>query len=220
MLPADTGSAPTRDQSKIVLLIVAVFLIVAIFFGYVGASKIGSNTDLGLGETPGPKGTVKVTAPAVTVTPTQPDDSAGTTFAILNATGFDPAGDGAERNGEAPRVFDGKDTTFWSSEGYASANLGGLKKGVGVRLDLGQDRGVSTVKLVLPNPSDVAVYVGEDRNSLDNAGLVGSSKGKSGDITLTAKAPVRGQYVFVWFTSVTQVSDGRFRATLAEVTVS
>jgi hypothetical protein len=220
MLPADTGSAPTRDQSKIVLLIVAVFLIVAIFFGYVGASKIGSNTDLGLGETPGPKGTVKVTAPAVTVTPTQPDDSAGTTFAILNATGFDPAGDGAERNGEAPRVFDGKDTTFWSSEGYASANLGGLKKGVGVRLDLGQNRTVTTVKLVLPNASDVAVYVGDDRTSLDAAQQVGASKGKAGAITLTAPAPVKGQYVFVWFTSVTQVSDGRFRATLAEVTVS
>jgi hypothetical protein len=220
MLPADTGLAPTRDQSKIVLAIVVVFLIVAIFFGYLGMSKIGSNTNLGLGDAPAPKGTVKVTAPAVTVTPTQPDDSGGSTFAVLGATGFDPAGDGAERNGEAPRVFDGKDNTFWSSEGYASANLGGLKKGVGVRLDLGQDRNVSTVKLVLPNASDVTVYVGDDRTSLDNAKQVGSSKGKSGAITLKAAAPVKGQYVFVWFTSVTQVSDGRFRATLAEVTVS
>jgi hypothetical protein len=220
MLPVETGSAPTRSQSKLVLAVMAAFLVVAIAIGWVGASKIGSNTNLGLGNTPAPKSTVKVTAPAVTVTPSQPEDTGSSTFAILSATGFDPAGDGAERNGEAPRVFDGKDNTFWSSEGYASANLGGLKKGVGVRLDLGQDRGVSTVKLVLPNPSDVAVYVGEDRNSLDNAGLVGSSKGKSGDITLTAKAPVKGQYVFVWFTSVTQVSDGRFRATLAEVTVS
>jgi hypothetical protein len=156
----------------------------------------------------------------VTVTPTQPDDTGNQSFAVLSATGFDPEGDGAERNGEAARVFDGKDNTFWSSEGYASANLGGLKKGVGVRLDLGQNREVSTVKLVLPNASDVTVYVGDDRDSLGAAQQVGSSKGKEGAITLTAPAPVKGQFVFVWFTSVTQVSDGRFRATLAEVTVS
>ena len=89
-------------------------------------------------------------------------------------------------------MFDGKDNTFWSSEGYASANLGGLKKGVGVRLDLGQNRNVSTVKLVLPNASDVTVYVGEDRDSLDSAHQVGASKGKSGAITLTAPAAGQG----------------------------
>ena len=220
MLPADTGSAPSRDQSKLVLAIMAAFLVVAIAIGYVGVTKIGSNTNLDLGNTPTPKGTVKVTAPAVTVTPSPPADSGGETFAILSATGFDPEGDGAERNGEAPRIFDGKDNTFWSSEGYASANLGGLKKGVGLRLDLGQSRDVSTVKLVLPNASDVTVYVGQERDSLSSAKQVGSSKGKSGDVTLTAPAAVKGQYVFVWFTKVTQVSDGRFRATLAEVTVS
>ena len=43
---------------------------------------------------------------------------------------------------------------------------------------------------------------------------------KDGTITLTrADGPADGQYVIVWFTKVSQVSDGRFRATLAEVTV-
>jgi hypothetical protein len=220
MLPADTASTPTRDQSKLVLAVMAGFLVLAIVVGIIGVTKIGSHSDLGLGTTPTPRGTVKVTAPAVTVTPTEPDDAGGTSFAILSATGFDPEGDGAERNGEAPRVFDGKDSTFWSSEGYASANLGGLKKGVGLRLDLGQNRDVSTVKLVLPDPSDVTVYVGEDRDSLDSASKVGSSQDKSGTVTLTAPEAAKGQFVFIWFTKVNQVSDGRFRATLAEVTVS
>jgi hypothetical protein len=221
MMSADTGTAPTRDQAKVVLAIVAAFLIVATVLGWWGASRIGSHTDLGLGGAPTPRGTVKVTAPAVTVTPSAPaDEGGGDSFAILSATGFDPEGDGAERNGEAARVFDGKDNTYWSSEGYASPNLGGLKKGVGLRLDLGQNRSVKTVKLVLPNASDVSVYVGQDRDSMDSATQVGSSKGKSGAVTLTAPEAVKGQYVFVWFTAVTQVSDGRFRATVAEVTVS
>jgi hypothetical protein len=224
MLSAETGTAPTRDQTKVVLVIMAAFLIVATVLGFWGASRIGSNSDLGLGGTPTPKNTVKVTAPAVTVTPSAPDSSGGEpggeSFAILSATGFDPEGDGAERNGEAPRVFDGKANTYWSSEGYASTNLGGLKKGVGLRLDLGQNRSVSTVQLVRPNAADVTVYVGEDRDSLGSATEVGSSKGKSGTVTLKAPSIVKGQYVFVWFTAVTRVSDGRFRATLAEVTVS
>jgi hypothetical protein len=222
MLSAQTGTAPTRDQTKVVLAIMAAFLLVAALFGAWGASRIGANSDLGLGGAPTPKGTVKVTAPAVTVTPSAPADEGGggESFAILSATGFDPEGDGAERNGEAARVFDGKDNTYWSSEGYASPNLGGLKKGVGLRLDLGQNRSVTKVKLVLPNASDVSVFVGEDRDSMSTAKQVGTSKGNAGTVTLTAPAAVKGQYVFVWFTSVTQVSDGRFRATVAEVTVS
>jgi hypothetical protein len=224
MLPQETAKT-TRDQSKLVLVIIAGFVVLATVLGFWGASQIGSGTSLDLG---GGGGTVTVTAPAQTVTPsssaTSPSATAsqagGAAFPILGATGFDPQGDGSERNGEAPRVFDGKTSTFWSSEGYASASFGGLKKGVGVRLDLGQVRSVSQVQLVLPDPADVTVYVGQDRTSLDTATVVGTSSGQSGTVTVKAPKPVVGQYVFVWFTKISQVSDGRYRATLAEVTVS
>jgi hypothetical protein len=225
MLPPETAAPATRDQSKLVLLIIAAFLVLATVIGVAGASRIGSGSKLDLGGT-APRNTVTVTGSATTVpsgggTATTTTAPAGgtTTFPILSATGFDPEGDNAERNGEAPRVFDGNPATFWSSEGYASPNLGGLKKGVGVRLDLGQVRKVSTVTVVLPDVSDVTVDVGQDRNR-SGAVEIGSSRGKKGEITLTrADGPAEAQYVFVWFTKVSQVSDGRFRATLAEVTV-
>ena len=59
---------------------------------------------------------------------------------------------------------------------------------------------------------------------LDALGLITRTRNavdeRSTDVTLTKDgAPVQGQYVFVWFTKVSKVSDGRFRATLAEVTV-
>ncbi|WP_156399828.1 protein kinase family protein [Phycicoccus sp. Soil748] len=223
MLPPETAEAPTRDQSKIVLAIMAAFLVIVTVFGFWGASRIGSKSNFGLG-TNTPRNTVTVTAPTATVAPSSgtsspsSSGSAGEPFAILSATGFDPEGDNAERNSEAPRVFDGKPDTFWSSEGYASANLGGLKKGVGVRVDLGQVHKISEVDLVLPDVSDVTVFVGQDRTR-DNTTVIGTSQGKKGEISLKADKPVDGQYVFVWFTSVSKVSDGRFRATLAEVTV-
>ena len=160
-----------------------------------------------------------VTASPTTVTPSTSPNQPSEALPILSATGFDPEGDGGERNSEAARVFDGNKSTSWSSEGYASPNLGGLKKGVGLRIDLGQSRKVSRALMVLPSASDVTVYVGDDRSSLDNATELGSSAGRSGVVNITTDKPAQGQYVFVWFTKVSQVSDGRFRATLAEIAV-
>jgi hypothetical protein len=223
MLPPETAARPTRDESKLVLAIIAGFLVLATVLGAIGVSKIGSGSGNPLADDRNtPKGTVTVTAPATTVPPStgtsQPPQAKE--LPILSVTGFDPEGDGSERNSEAARVFDGKKSTYWSSEGYASPNLGGLKKGVGLRIDLGQSAKVSTAVLELPSASDVAVYVGQERNSLDAADEIGSSSDKSGTVTIHADKPVEGQYVFVWFTKLSKVDDGRYRATLAEVTLS
>jgi hypothetical protein len=223
LLPPETAAAPTRDQSKMALAIIAAFVVVATLLGFWGVSQIGSGSNLDLsGATPRP--TVTVKAPTQTVTPSEPPtqeptkDATGEPLAILKAAGFDPEGDGRERNSEAPRVYDGDTSTFWSSEGYASANLGGLKKGVGVIVDLGQPAKVKQVKLELPDAADVTVYVNED-NTRDGATELGSSSGKKGTVTITADKPATGKFVIVWFTTVSKVSDGRYRATLAEMTV-
>lgn len=225
MLPPETAAAPTRDQSKLVMVIIAGFLAVVTLIGFWGVSRIGSGMDLS-GATPKP--TVTVTGAPTTVTPgstpsasasASPSESAGEPIAILQATGFDPEGDSKERNSEAPRVYDGKTSTAWTSEGYASSNLGGLKTGVGVLLDLGQPARVKEVVLTLPDVSDVQVFL-SDSDSIDGATEIGSSQGKKGQITLKAtNAQASGSKVIVWFTKVSQVSDGRFRATLAEVTL-
>jgi hypothetical protein len=223
LLPPETAAAPTRDQSKLVLGIIAGFLVVATMLAFWGVSQIGSKSDLGLSSSSTPRPTVTVTGSPTTVpaTPTETEtpDPEGEPLAILRATGFDPDGDRAERNSEAGKVYDGKDDTYWSSEGYASANLGGLKDGVGVLVDLGRSAKVSQVTLQLPDASDVQVYVGPDR-SLEDATELGTSAGKEGEVAIRAKGEAAtGQYVIVWFTKVSQVSDGKFRATLAEVTV-
>jgi hypothetical protein len=221
MLPPETAAAPTRDQSKLVIGIIAAFLAFATLIGFWGVSQIGSDSGLDLSG-PSPRPTVTVTGAPQTVTPSTPTETpsteeAGEPLAILKATGFDPEGDGKERNSEAPRVYDGEKSTFWSSEGYASSNLGGLKPGVGVLLDLGQPARVKEVTLELPDEADVTVYLG-DEEDIDGATELGSSTGKKGTVTLKPDdTDAAGKFVIVWFTKVSQVSDGRFRATLAEV---
>jgi hypothetical protein len=226
MLPPETAAAPTRDQSKLAMGIIAGFLAVVTLLGFWGVSRIGSDSGLDLSSNT-PRPTVTVTGPPTTVspdatptrTPSETTEEAGGELAILKATGFDPEGDGKERNSEAPRVYDGKPSTFWSSEGYASANLGGLKPGVGVLLDLGQAARVKRVALTLPDVSDVTVFLADD-SSIEGATEIGSATDKKGAVTLDNKdVEASGKYVIVWFTKVSQVSDGRFRATLAEVSI-
>jgi hypothetical protein len=95
--------------------------------------------------------------------------------------------------------------------------MGGLKDGAGVILDFGQTVKPSEVGLLLPDPSTFDLYLAPDR-SLDGATKIGSSSDKSGEITIKVTGGASGQYLIVWFTRVSRVSDGAYRATLAEVT--
>ena len=224
LLPASTALAPTRDQSKFVLTVVGIFVVVALGIGACNVRNLGNGISLSAAEAPRP--TVTASAPAVTVTPTPtatPTPSAtagGAPIAIDKASGFDPQGDDEERNSEAARVYDGDKGTSWTSEGYATPSFGGLKKGVGVLLDLGQPTQVTKAVLELGSKNlDVTVYAAPD-GTLDGATEIGSKSGATGTVTLTGPNNLpKTDYVIVWFTSL--APDGsRFRASLDEITLS
>lgn len=67
-------------------------------------------------------------------------------IAIVGATDFDPPpGDGTERGETAGGAIDGDPTTGWTTETYATPDLGGRKAGVGLRLDLAEPSDVGSV---------------------------------------------------------------------------
>ncbi|HEY8821609.1 MAG TPA: hypothetical protein VIM49_06635, partial [Dermatophilaceae bacterium] len=217
LLPGWSTQAPSRDQSKLVVMIVAGFVALALVIAYFGTRGLGGSISL-----PGatPKNTHTAVAPPVTATPTQePTGSvAGAPIAILSATGFDPQGDGQENNLQAARVYDGSLATAWSSEGYSSVNFGGLgKKGLGVRLDLGQPTSVNQVIIDLGNgPVDITVYAAT-KDSLDGATVIGAATDATGRVQIKAAAPMpKTQYVIVWFTKLAP-DGGRFRASISEI---
>jgi hypothetical protein len=222
MLPASTAEAPSRDQSKVVVTIVAAFVALSLLVAYCGARTLGAHSPLAST----PRRTVTVTAPPVVVpapqpTKAQPTVPSGAPIAILSATGFDPQGDGSEKNTQAPRVYDGDPATAWTSEGYSSADFGGLgKKGVGVRLDLGQPTSVNHVKLDLgAGPVDVTVYAATG-DTLEGATAVGAATAASGQVQLNAASPMpKTQYIIVWFTRLAP-DNGRFRASISEIALS
>jgi len=222
MLPASTAQAPSRDQSKIVVMIVATFVALSVLVAYCGFQGLGDGFKLPSAK---PKATVSVAAPppasVAAPTPTPSAPTGGQPIAILSATGFDPQGDGQEKNTQAPRVYDGNTATAWTSEGYNSPNFGGLgKKGLGVRLDLGQPTSIHEVTIDLGNgPTDVTVYAAT-KDSLDGATVIGAATGASGRIQLKATVAIPAtQYVIVWFTKLAP-DGGRFRASISEIALS
>ncbi|HET7477864.1 MAG TPA: hypothetical protein VFJ97_17820 [Dermatophilaceae bacterium] len=227
MLPPETGLNPPPGQSRVVLLIVLGVLLVALLLGYCGLRGLGASISLP-SVTPG-IATVTATAPPVTVTggpgattspAVGPSLDTGP-IAILSARGFDPQGDKVENNADAPKVYDGKAATVWRSEGYRSAGLGGLKKGIGVLLDLGQQARVGHITLTLGDkPVNVRVLA-TNKTSVEGAFLLGQADGARGVVQLTAPADApKTQFVIVWFTQAALTDDGKYRATLAEIVLS
>lgn len=221
LLPAEAGAAPSRSQSNLVMVLMAAFVTLACVAGVFGTSQIGENTNLGK-----IFGGDETTAAQQTQT-TDGDggggggggDDGGEPFQILNAAGYDPPpGDGSEHNSEVQRVYDGDPDTAWTTEGYESPDFGGVKDGVGLTVDLGQQQEISSVTLQLPTSADATVYAGD---SPTNDGTeIGKTDGQDGEVTLEADETEEAQYVTVWFTSLEQDdNDGRYRASLGEITV-
>ena len=140
-------------------------------------------------------------------------------LAILKVEAYDPEGDGEENNRLTPTIYDGDRESGWVSENYRSDKFGGLKKGLGVIVDLGPNKKPQTVELVMPQQADVEVHVGPD-NRLEGATRIGEKKGAEGTVKFTVPADVSGQYVVVWFTELTEDDNGKRRARLNEVVVT
>lgn len=138
---------------------------------------------------------------------------------------FDPQGHPSTENpAEVPRATDGDPGTGWTTLTYTRPNLGGLKSGVGLRLDLGRDRSVGSVDLLLRgSPTDVALYAapaGESTAPADISGLrrVAQARGAGRAVTLRPSSPVTTRYLVVWLTSLPPVGGG-YRGEIDELTV-
>jgi len=214
MIPSQPLS---RDESRVALAIVAAFVVLALIVGIWGVSRIGSHStiDLGSGAT-GQTSTSASPSSSSSGSSTATDSATLQPLAILSADGFDPLGDQHENDSLAPKVFDGNPSTEWTSERYNTADFGGLKKGVGVIVDLGPNVHAKEVSLILPVAADVTVYLADER-SLSSATAIGSQKNAQGTVTFPVPSGVTGQYIIVWFTKLTQDSKGEYRAHLAEV---
>ena len=183
----------------------------------------------------------------VTVFNRKHDTAAGTSTASTSASGskaggkvypiaggkdFDPTADGGtgeENPAQVALAYDGKPDTAWTTLVYkGSAKLGGLKKGVGYIVDLGQPVSVGTVSLVLvgqPTAVELRVPAGDPATvtspPMANAAqwtIVATNGAAGTSVDLSPSKAVTTQFVMVYITSLPAVTGG-FKAGIAEVAV-
>ena len=217
LLPPEAGAQPSRAQSRFVLALFAAFVALAAVIGIAGMTRIGANSDLeailGPDATAVPSRSASSPPPANTATAGAPEE-----LPIVGAEGYDPEGDQVENSDLAARVYDEDAATFWQSEGYQGPKFGGLKSGVGLVVDLGQDVTPSEITLNLPVSSSAEIYLGDDPDRA-GANRVGTVTARQGVVSLPVADGANGRYVIVWFTDTPLVPDGRYRAQLSEISV-
>lgn len=146
---------------------------------------------------------------------------------VQRVVDFDPQGeDGRENRDQVRFVTDGRLDTGWRTSTYfGSAELGGLKDGVGVVLDLGGVREVSSLRIRLGgDPTDLAIFVAPDdvqRTPRSRGGLtqVASLQGAGADASLSLPAGTVTRYVVVWLTSLPEIEPGSYRGEIRDVVV-
>lgn len=150
---------------------------------------------------------------------------------IVAAEDFDPTADGGngeENPGQLAKAHDGDPATAWQTLVYLnSAQMGRLKPGVGLVLDLGERRDVSGVKVTLQGqPTGVELRVPADP-SISTAPMAGidrwsrvASNPKAGtSVELRPEQAVQSRFVMVYLTSLPSVGKNRYQGAVAEVEV-
>src|SRR5699024_10123221 len=123
---------------------------------------------------------------------------------------------------QVDRITDGDPGTFWSTQHYASPQYGGLKEGVGVRIDLAEESTLSAVVVTTARNSGGTLElraVGED-DSLGETLASGEFAG-DGEVRLEPDEPVEAERVALWLSELPSDSNeaGRFRGRIAEIQV-
>jgi hypothetical protein len=145
--------------------------------------------------------------------------TAGGPLQVAAVTAIDPQGDDNENEDLAKNVVDGDRSTSWHSERYDSPSFGGIKKGVGLVLDLGGAHKVTTVTVTAPGDDGALQLRAGDEADLDGSELLASGRiAGSGGVVLRPPEPTSTRYLVLWFTRVPQTDEGR-RIVVDEVVV-
>jgi serine/threonine protein kinase len=143
---------------------------------------------------------------------------------IVGVKDFDPLGNGSETASEVARTYDGDPATYWQTSWYTDADLGGLKAGVGVIVDLGSARDVSGVTVdCVGDETTVQLMAAAARTSTMPTALDGFRKVAAGSgthVALTPGSHVTTRYLLVWLTELPPSPDGHFRGKIAEISVT
>lgn len=158
--------------------------------------------------------------PRAAKTPSRPSTAPLTAVTPLAARIVDD--NGVSEGDRAPqKAIDGQPATSWRTDRYRDIDMRGLKKGIGLSLDLGSTRAVRTVTVQLATPGEVVELRTSAQDSSTSGGYtpVGTAQTATGtSVTFTLATPVQARYLLVWFTRLAPFKDG-YAAVVSEISV-
>jgi Protein kinase domain len=210
--PRRLGRRPRRPVRRAVLAL-ALILVVAGGGWFAGYQ---------VGQLPGVARHLPARSPSTKPTPTAPGP-----LPVAAIRDFDPPpGDGQEQPSLVSATADGDRSTAWETDRYlGDPNLGGLKPGVGLLLDLGRPVPVGRVDVVLTIPgATVELRATPPSQSvpptaLAELPLLDQVTGAGTDLSLIARTSAPARYWLVWLTRLPADPTGGFRDGIAELTV-
>lgn len=152
--------------------------------------------------------------------PTSPPPEQLGVVPVAAARAYDPQGDGVENDDETPLAIDGDLTTAWTTVTYATRDLGGLKRGVGLQLRLQRPSDVEGIDVQLVGRgTDLRVYTARGRpSSLRGYRLAAEVVGAGDQLTLRFAPPKAADTILLWLTGLPPTADG-FQGGVSEVVV-
>ncbi len=156
-----------------------------------------------------------------------PPDTPVRVLPIDRVIDFDPqSDDGRENPEQVDLVMDDDPATGWTTSTYfGRADLGGLKDGVGLILDLGRVREVEQLRLTMGGtPTDLSILtapstVSTPPSDIDGLREMTTLNGAGQDVSVAFPARTRTRYVVIWLRSLPSVGDGEYRGEIRQATV-
>ncbi|MGH1564364.1 protein kinase [Mumia sp. DW29H23] len=148
-------------------------------------------------------------------------------FGVKDAVSFDPApdGDGDENPDQVDLAFDGNPETAWTTrEYYRRDDLGGLKDGVGLLIDLGRVRDVTAVQVEFgASPTSFRVYAAPGRTqpptSTSDMERIGGYADAPSGASVSLSQAVSTRYLLLWLTRLPERETDVYQGVVSEVTV-
>ncbi len=207
MPPIIHRPAPPRRSPMLSRFVLTVVVLLAMVVVGVGAWTLGKSL-----------GTEPAVPSASPSTPAEEGQAAGkpTEVKIAGATGFDPLGDGEERNELAALAIDGSATTDWHTETYGGPDFGRLKEGVGLLLDLGKETRLTQAVIDFGESGGTVELRTGTSPEPDSLKTFLTRKDVSGKVTFDLNGSSPTRYLLVWFTELPPHGQG-YRTMIRDV---
>jgi hypothetical protein len=211
--------APARHWRRLSVIAIALLVLIALgvlfFPGSPGYQRFVAGA-------PAPTTTPSATATAAT--PTAAAAALGAVDGAISVAAineFDPYGAHDDPHvSEVPRATDGNAATSWRTQIFKTTDLGKLKPGVGLLVDLGKPQKVGSVVLSLLGSGTNLTLLesnGSAAPTSDKEMTVAAQQTNApAQVTLQLTSPATARYWVVWLTALPAVSGG-FRGGVTEV---